>query len=151
MRVRYNKLTNHWYNWCSCRREHWQLLGNLKTTVEGLVSANNPNVWSKYGGLERLCRDMQSILYHGLIHDQVCRPSFLPDWVKQLLERNGCIKLLRGRRWWPLVCEPLEEVLYHKMMTTRKRIRTVMISHWDFPLMIILGHIWETLTEYCYF
>ncbi|XP_014400769.1 PREDICTED: run domain Beclin-1 interacting and cysteine-rich containing protein isoform X8 [Myotis brandtii] len=54
------------------RREHWQLLGNLKTTVEGLVSANSPNVWSKYGGLERLCRDMQSILYHGLIHDKVC-------------------------------------------------------------------------------
>lgn len=54
------------------RREHWQLLGNLKTTVEGLVSANCPNVWSKYGGLERLCRDMQNILYHGLIHDQVC-------------------------------------------------------------------------------
>ncbi|XP_055983115.1 run domain Beclin-1-interacting and cysteine-rich domain-containing protein isoform X4 [Sorex fumeus] len=54
------------------RREHWQLLGNLKTTVEGLVSANSPNVWSKYGGLERLCRDMQSILYHGLIRDQVC-------------------------------------------------------------------------------
>lgn len=54
------------------RREHWQLLGNLKTTVEGLVSANCPNVWSKYGGLERLCRDMHNILYHGLIHDQVC-------------------------------------------------------------------------------
>ncbi|XP_018878927.3 run domain Beclin-1-interacting and cysteine-rich domain-containing protein isoform X1 [Gorilla gorilla gorilla] len=55
------------------RREHWQLLGNLKTTVEGLVSTNSPNVWSKYGGLERLCRDMQSILYHGLIRDQACR------------------------------------------------------------------------------
>ncbi|XP_053420501.1 run domain Beclin-1-interacting and cysteine-rich domain-containing protein isoform X12 [Nycticebus coucang] len=54
------------------RKEHWQLLGNLKTTVEGLVSTNSPNVWSKCGGLERLCRDMQSILYHGLIHDQVC-------------------------------------------------------------------------------
>ncbi|XP_060028208.1 run domain Beclin-1-interacting and cysteine-rich domain-containing protein isoform X3 [Erinaceus europaeus] len=54
------------------RREHWQLLGNLKTTVEGLVSTNSPNVWSKYGGLERLCRDMQSILHHGLIRDQVC-------------------------------------------------------------------------------
>ncbi|XP_003477020.2 run domain Beclin-1-interacting and cysteine-rich domain-containing protein isoform X1 [Cavia porcellus] len=54
------------------RREHWQLLGNLKTTVEGLVSVNSPNVWSKYGGLERLCRDMQRILYHGLIHDQLC-------------------------------------------------------------------------------
>ncbi|XP_056354632.1 run domain Beclin-1-interacting and cysteine-rich domain-containing protein isoform X4 [Oenanthe melanoleuca] len=54
------------------RREHWKLLGNLKTTVEGLVSISNPNVWSKYGGLERLCRDMHSILYHGLIHDKVC-------------------------------------------------------------------------------
>ncbi|NXT86000.1 RUBIC protein, partial [Zapornia atra] len=52
---------------------HWKLLGNLKTTVEGLVSTSNPNVWSKYGGLERLCRDMHSILYHGLIHDKVCR------------------------------------------------------------------------------
>ncbi|NXM92061.1 RUBIC protein, partial [Oenanthe oenanthe] len=51
---------------------HWKLLGNLKTTVEGLVSISNPNVWSKYGGLERLCRDMHSILYHGLIHDKVC-------------------------------------------------------------------------------
>lgn len=47
------------------------MLGNLKTTVEGLVSINNPNVWSKYGGLERLCRDMHSILYHGLIPDKV--------------------------------------------------------------------------------
>ncbi|NXE39611.1 RUBIC protein, partial [Ptilorrhoa leucosticta] len=51
---------------------HWKLLGNLKTTAEGLVSISNPNVWSKYGGLERLCRDMHSILYHGLIHDKVC-------------------------------------------------------------------------------
>nr|XP_054495011.1 run domain Beclin-1-interacting and cysteine-rich domain-containing protein isoform X4 [Agelaius phoeniceus] len=51
-------------------KEHWKLLGNLKTTVEGLVSISNPNVWSKYGGLERLCRDMHSILYHGLIHDK---------------------------------------------------------------------------------
>ncbi|XP_014727140.1 PREDICTED: run domain Beclin-1 interacting and cysteine-rich containing protein isoform X3 [Sturnus vulgaris] len=56
----------------SPRKEHWKLLGNLKTTVEGLVSISNPNVWSKYGGLERLCRDMHSILYHGLIHDKVC-------------------------------------------------------------------------------
>ncbi|NWR77207.1 RUBIC protein, partial [Centropus unirufus] len=51
---------------------HWKLLGDLKTTVEGLVSTSNPNVWSKYGGLERLCRDMHSILYHGLIRDKVC-------------------------------------------------------------------------------
>ncbi|XP_058920347.1 run domain Beclin-1-interacting and cysteine-rich domain-containing protein isoform X4 [Kogia breviceps] len=67
------------------RKEHWQLLGNLKTTVEGLVSANSPNVWSKYGGLERLCRDMQSILYHGLIHDQVyCRQTDYWQFVKDI-------------------------------------------------------------------
>lgn len=69
-----------------CRREHWQLLGNLKTTAEGLVSANSPNVWSKYGGLERLCRDMQSILYHGLIHDQqvCCRQTDYWQFVKDI-------------------------------------------------------------------
>ncbi|XP_068137365.1 run domain Beclin-1-interacting and cysteine-rich domain-containing protein isoform X2 [Hyperolius riggenbachi] len=53
------------------RDEHWRLLDNLKTTVEGLVSGNSRNVWSKYGGLQRLCRDMSSILQHGLLYDQV--------------------------------------------------------------------------------
>ncbi|XP_067594696.1 run domain Beclin-1-interacting and cysteine-rich domain-containing protein isoform X3 [Pseudorca crassidens] len=83
--------SNHYLTWnnltfnSGLRREHWQLLGNLKTTVEGLVSANSPNVWSKYGGLERLCRDMQSILYHGLIHDQVyCRQTDYWQFVKDI-------------------------------------------------------------------
>ncbi|XP_077682589.1 run domain Beclin-1-interacting and cysteine-rich domain-containing protein isoform X2 [Eretmochelys imbricata] len=67
------------------RKEHWKLLGNLKTTVEGLVSSNNPNVWSKYGGLDRLCRDMHSILYHGLIHDKVyCRQTDYWQFVKDI-------------------------------------------------------------------
>ncbi|XP_072200474.1 run domain Beclin-1-interacting and cysteine-rich domain-containing protein isoform X2 [Excalfactoria chinensis] len=67
------------------RKEHWKLLGNLKTTVEGLVSTSNPNVWSKYGGLERLCRDMHSILYHGLIHDKVyCRQKDYWQFVKDI-------------------------------------------------------------------
>ncbi|XP_058043786.1 run domain Beclin-1-interacting and cysteine-rich domain-containing protein isoform X3 [Ahaetulla prasina] len=67
------------------RREHWTLLGNLKTTVEGLVSINHPNVWSKYGGLERLCRDMHSILYHGLILDKVhCQKTDYWQFVKDV-------------------------------------------------------------------
>ncbi|XP_028977337.2 run domain Beclin-1-interacting and cysteine-rich domain-containing protein isoform X3 [Esox lucius] len=53
------------------RREHWKLLSSLKTTVEGLVSSNNPNVWSRYGGLQRLQKDMNHILSHGLKHEQV--------------------------------------------------------------------------------
>uniref|UniRef100_A0A7M4F0M3 Rubicon autophagy regulator n=1 Tax=Crocodylus porosus TaxID=8502 RepID=A0A7M4F0M3_CROPO len=69
----------------SLQKEHWKLLGNLKTTVEGLVSTNNPNVWSKYGGLERLCRDMHSILFHGLIHDKVyCRQQDYWQFVKDI-------------------------------------------------------------------
>ncbi|XP_060889720.1 run domain Beclin-1-interacting and cysteine-rich domain-containing protein isoform X2 [Labrus mixtus] len=53
------------------RREQWKLLSSLKTTVEGLVSTNNPNVWSRYGGLERLHKDMNNILSHGLKNEQV--------------------------------------------------------------------------------
>ncbi|XP_051873271.1 run domain Beclin-1-interacting and cysteine-rich domain-containing protein isoform X3 [Pristis pectinata] len=54
-----------------CRQEHWKLLGALKTTVEGLLSTNNPNVWSKYGGLERLCKEMNNIMCHGLLEDKI--------------------------------------------------------------------------------
>ncbi|XP_069753271.1 run domain Beclin-1-interacting and cysteine-rich domain-containing protein isoform X2 [Narcine bancroftii] len=54
-----------------CRQEHWKLLGSLKTTVEGLLSTNNPNVWSKYGGLERLCKEMNNIMCHGLLEDKI--------------------------------------------------------------------------------
>ncbi|KAM6963054.1 run domain Beclin-1-interacting and cysteine-rich domain-containing protein [Aplochiton taeniatus] len=53
------------------RREHWKLLSGLKTTVEGLVSTNNPNVWSRYGGLQRLHKDMNNVLSHGLKYEQV--------------------------------------------------------------------------------
>ncbi|KAM9384570.1 run domain Beclin-1-interacting and cysteine-rich domain-containing protein isoform 2-T2 [Pholidichthys leucotaenia] len=53
------------------RKEHWKLLSSLKITVEGLVSTNNPNVWSRYGGLQRLHKDMNNILSHGLKNEQV--------------------------------------------------------------------------------
>lgn len=53
------------------RREQWKLLFSLKTTVEGLLSTNNPNVWSRYGGLQRLHKDMNNILSHGLKNEQV--------------------------------------------------------------------------------
>ncbi|XP_056270380.1 run domain Beclin-1-interacting and cysteine-rich domain-containing protein isoform X2 [Pseudoliparis swirei] len=53
------------------RKEQWKLLSSLKTTVEGLVSTNNPNVWSRYGGLQRLHKHMNNILSHGLKNEQV--------------------------------------------------------------------------------
>ncbi|KAJ3599121.1 hypothetical protein NHX12_033084 [Muraenolepis orangiensis] len=53
------------------RKEHWKLLSSLKTTVEGLVSTTNPNVWSRYGGLQRLHKDMNHILSHRLKNEQV--------------------------------------------------------------------------------
>lgn len=57
------------------RKEHWKLLSSLKTTVEGLLSTNNPNVWSRYGGLQRLHKDMNNILSHGLRNEQVSTRS----------------------------------------------------------------------------
>lgn len=56
---------------CVSRKELWKLLSSLKTTVEGLVSTNNPNVWSRYGGLQRLHKDMNNILSHELKNEQV--------------------------------------------------------------------------------
>lgn len=53
------------------RREKWKLLSSLKTTVEGLLSTNNPNVWSRYGGLQRLHKDMNNILGHRLKNEQM--------------------------------------------------------------------------------
>ncbi|XP_053404594.1 run domain Beclin-1-interacting and cysteine-rich domain-containing protein-like isoform X2 [Mercenaria mercenaria] len=43
-----------------------QLLVGLKTTVEGLLATNSSNVWSTYGGLGRLCKDVERILNHRL-------------------------------------------------------------------------------------
>ncbi|XP_052795978.1 run domain Beclin-1-interacting and cysteine-rich domain-containing protein-like [Mya arenaria] len=43
-----------------------QLLIGLKTTVEGLLSTNTSNVWGMYGGLQRLCKHVDSILNHRL-------------------------------------------------------------------------------------
>ncbi|KAM4575359.1 run domain Beclin-1-interacting and cysteine-rich domain-containing protein isoform 1-T1 [Fundulus diaphanus] len=53
------------------RREQWKLLSSLKTTVEGLLSTNNPNVWSRYGGLQRLHKDMNNVLSHRLKNEQM--------------------------------------------------------------------------------
>uniref|UniRef100_A0A9J8AGR2 Rubicon autophagy regulator n=1 Tax=Cyprinus carpio carpio TaxID=630221 RepID=A0A9J8AGR2_CYPCA len=67
--VRPRSVSSDWPN--SRRYYHWKLLSNLKTTVEGLLSTNNPNVWSRYGGLQRLHKDMNNILGHGLRQEQV--------------------------------------------------------------------------------
>lgn len=66
------------------RKEHWKLLSSLKTTVEGLVSTNNPNVWSRYGGLQRLHKDMNNILSNGLKNEQVIISQFsshIPSYI----------------------------------------------------------------------
>ena len=42
------------------------LLIGLKRTAEGLLATSSSNVWSMYGGLERLTRDMERIMTHNL-------------------------------------------------------------------------------------
>ncbi|MEQ2174052.1 hypothetical protein GOODEAATRI_003846 [Goodea atripinnis] len=81
------------------RREQWKLLSSLKTTVEGLLSTNNPNVWSRYGGLQRLHKDMNNILGHRLKNEQVRKCSFvsLIDW-----SDTAGFELRDAQRWGEL-------------------------------------------------
>lgn len=83
---------------CPFRWEHWKLLSSLKTTVEGLLSTNNPNVWSRYGGLQRLHKDMNNILGHGLKYEQV--------WKNKI--KNASVF---HENTWNLLQEPQETIL----------------------------------------
>uniref|UniRef100_UPI00358F69F9 run domain Beclin-1-interacting and cysteine-rich domain-containing protein-like isoform X2 n=1 Tax=Myxine glutinosa TaxID=7769 RepID=UPI00358F69F9 len=51
-----------------------RLLCTLRTTVAGLLATRSPNVWNKYGGLERVTRDLHAILLHGLL------PAHISYW-----------------------------------------------------------------------
>lgn len=46
-------------------KEQWQLLQNLRSTVEGLLVDGVLNVWDVYGGLNRLHNVMERIFKHG--------------------------------------------------------------------------------------
>lgn len=46
-------------------KEKWQLLQNLRSTVEGLLIDGVSNVWDVYGGLNRLHNVMDQIFKHG--------------------------------------------------------------------------------------
>ncbi|XP_014615153.1 PREDICTED: run domain Beclin-1 interacting and cysteine-rich containing protein [Polistes canadensis] len=46
-------------------KEQWQLLQNLRFTVEGLLIDGIANVWNVYGGLNRLHNAMEQIFKHG--------------------------------------------------------------------------------------
>ncbi|XP_076242602.1 run domain Beclin-1-interacting and cysteine-rich domain-containing protein rubicon isoform X2 [Calliopsis andreniformis] len=67
-------------------KEQWQLLQNLRTTVEGLLVDGILNVWNVYGGLNRLHNVMERIFKHG------CR----------IFNRNGepdCWIFIQGLNW----------------------------------------------------
>lgn len=67
-------------------KEQWQLLQNLRSTVEGLLVDGVLNVWDVYGGLNRLHNVMERIFKHG------CR----------IFNRNGepdCWIFIQGLNW----------------------------------------------------
>ncbi|XP_038050031.1 run domain Beclin-1-interacting and cysteine-rich domain-containing protein-like isoform X2 [Patiria miniata] len=49
-------------------RQHQELMWGLKFTVEGLLAAHTTNVWSTYGGLTRLCNQIDKVMRHRLKH-----------------------------------------------------------------------------------
>lgn len=55
-----------------------QLLLNLKTVVEGLLSCQVPNIWNIYGALNRLHRVIEKIFKHEFrIYKQNVRLVFI--------------------------------------------------------------------------
>lgn len=50
---------------CQYSTKYQQLLRDLKSTVEGLLFSQVANVWSIYGGLNRLHVDIEKIFKHG--------------------------------------------------------------------------------------
>ncbi|XP_035739254.1 run domain Beclin-1-interacting and cysteine-rich domain-containing protein-like isoform X2 [Vespa mandarinia] len=67
-------------------KEQWQLLQNLRSTVEGLLIDGIANVWNVYGGLNRLHNAMEQIFKHG------CR----------IFNSNGepdCWTFIQGLNW----------------------------------------------------
>ncbi|XP_012225046.1 run domain Beclin-1-interacting and cysteine-rich domain-containing protein [Linepithema humile] len=60
-------------------KEQWQLLHNLRSTVEGLLIDGVSNVWNVYGGLNRLHNAMERIFKHGC---RIFDPNGEPDcWI----------------------------------------------------------------------
>lgn len=54
--------------------KHEQLLRDLKNIINGLLSTQVANVWSIYGGLNRLHSSMDKIFKHGCkLNDEVSR------------------------------------------------------------------------------
>ncbi|CAG2223842.1 RUBCN [Mytilus edulis] len=48
------------------RLDHHYLINSLKSVVEGLLATHSTDVWSTYGGLNRVTKEVEKILYHGL-------------------------------------------------------------------------------------
>ena len=63
-------MSNYQNNFISFRLH--KLLIGVKATVEGLLATQSTNVWSTYGGLDRLCNNVEAVLMHQIILDQVC-------------------------------------------------------------------------------
>ncbi|XP_006816463.1 run domain Beclin-1-interacting and cysteine-rich domain-containing protein-like [Saccoglossus kowalevskii] len=80
------------------RLQHQQLLLSLKSTVEGLLASHSSNVWSTYGGLSRLCSDVENILRHGVRQQQGLFTTGSQYWT-----------FIKGLRWLNPVSAPLIE------------------------------------------
>ncbi|CAM1330649.1 KIAA0226 (predicted) [Pycnogonum litorale] len=88
-----------------------QLLLSIKSTVEGLLASRTSNVWNTYGGLQRLCSDVEKMLNHRLqISQGICdfwhfvialrwlQPSLAPSFSHAEKQGTSNVQLL-GQQW----------------------------------------------------
>ncbi|XP_060070855.1 run domain Beclin-1-interacting and cysteine-rich domain-containing protein-like [Ylistrum balloti] len=74
-------LANYTWNIHSLHQfEKHDLINGLKSIVEGLLATHTNNVWNTYGGLSRVCKQVELILYHGLKSTQGDFGSQLDFW-----------------------------------------------------------------------
>lgn len=79
-----------------------QLLRELKSTVEGLLISQVANVWSIYGGLNRLHNSVEKIFKHGCVADA--------ENVSALCN-NNCVRRYITNIWF-LSSTAISSVLY---------------------------------------
>lgn len=72
----------------SVQKEYQHLLQNLKLTVDGLLIRQVSNVWSIYGGLNRVHNAMEKILKHGC---RVFTPQVIYLHLNYFFRFNFCV------------------------------------------------------------
>lgn len=70
----------------------WILLSGIKSTADVLLASRNANIWSTYGGINRIVEDLERIFRHGLKSHKVS----VQLWLKATIVEVTLIKQIHN-------------------------------------------------------